>query len=208
MRETLVAVISFVLFIIFGTVPAFAHVVVNPNQAPVASDQIFSVGVPVEKDSATIALRLIIPDGLKSVTPNVKPGWQITVKKAGDGDGAKVTEIDWIGGDIPNGEKDDFVFAAQVPAAETILNWKVYQTYSDGSVVSWDQDPKNIKGDDENGTSGPYSQTKVINDLASSSAPAVPSDSQAETSGKWPIVFSLVALLLSAIAVGLHFRKD
>ena len=52
-----------------------------------------------------------------------------------------VTEIDWTDGNLPVGQRVDFLFQAQVPPTPTTLKWKAYQTYSDGEVVSWDQTP-------------------------------------------------------------------
>src|SRR5258708_680758 len=87
--------------------PAFAHVIVHPSQAGVAAFQEFSMSVPTEKDNPTVGIKLLIPDGLQMVTPNVKAGWTITVKKNGTGDTAPVTEIDWTGGSIPSGQRDE-----------------------------------------------------------------------------------------------------
>src|SRR5207249_3731710 len=82
---------------------ALAHAVVSPNQVGVAKFQTFSLGVPSEKDSNTVAVRLLIPQGLTYVTPNVKLGWKIDIKKQGTGENAVVNEIDWTGGSVPVG---------------------------------------------------------------------------------------------------------
>src|SRR5579885_2290964 len=85
---------------------ASAHVVVKPNTAGIGAFQIFTMGVPSEKNIPTIAVRLLLPDGLNFVTPNVKPGWRVEVKtqatgkKITDDDGMQVdemkpVEIDW-----------------------------------------------------------------------------------------------------------------
>jgi uncharacterized protein YcnI len=144
-----------------SALPAFAHVVVTPNQVGVAKFQTFNIGVPSEEDKSkapTVEVRLVMADGLKEVTPTLKPGWTVTTKKNGD----DVTEIDWKGGSVPTGFRDDFTFSAQVPASAATLQWKAYQTYQDGVVVSWDQDPSTIASGQE-GT--PYSTTNVVNDL-------------------------------------------
>ncbi len=135
----------FTLLLVFIAVPAFAHVTVKPAQTGVASYQTFTVGVPVEKDIPTTQVRLVIPAGVDSVMPYVKPGWKIV----SDG-----KEIVWNGGSIPVGQRDDFFFSAKAPATEGVVTWKAYQTYSDGSVVAWD------------GGTNPSSNTEIINDLA------------------------------------------
>ena len=143
---------------------ASAHVVVKPSSVGVASFQAFGTSVPNEKDVATTSLRLIVPYGLKYVSPTVKPGWTVTSKTSGTGESATVTELDWNGGSIPAGQRDDFTFSAQAPAAPTTLMWKAYQSYANGQVISWDQAPDSKNLDSEGVT--PYSRTDVINDLA------------------------------------------
>jgi len=184
--------------------PVFAHVTVKPAQVGAAAFQTFTIGVPNEKDIPTVALRLVIPDGLHHVSPNVKPGWNVTVKKTGDGEDAMVTEINWTGGSIPSGQRDDFLFSAQVPATETKLQWKAYQTYQGGQIVSWDQAPvTNMSDEDkekmEQQGLGPYSETSIVNDLK----PA-PTDSAPTSSSN---TLSIAALAISVVALGATFKR-
>ncbi len=192
-----------ILLSLFVVTPAFAHVVVSPKQAGVASYQTFTLGVPNERDVPTVALRLVIPEGVSSVSPNVKPGWTIDSKKEnGSAEGATVTEITWTGGLIPSGQRDDFLFSAQVPANEATLAWKVYQTYEDGTVVSWDQKPTQGEGDDDLATSGPYAETAVSNDLAPVAKPEVGSVTDTKA-----IALAMVALLFGLISIAMQVKK-
>lgn len=152
--------ILLVLVSLYISNPVFAHVVVKPSQVPVGSWQSFVVGVPNEKNNATVSIRLVIPSGLEHVTPNVKPGWQIEMLKQDQGS-AHITEIIWTQGIIPVGQRDDFVFSAKVPTKESVLQWKAYQTYEDGTIVSWDQSQQAEKIEN----SGPYSETNIVDDL-------------------------------------------
>lgn len=180
---------------------AWAHAVVSPNQVGIGKFQTFSLGVPSEKDSNTVGVRLVIPEGLAFVTPNVKPVWKIDVKKTGAGEDAIVSEINWTGGSIPSGQRDEFVFSAKVPTMATTLNWKVYQTYVDGSVMSWDQTPSSEEMTDK----GPYSQTQVVNDLAPAASASAPTNKY-----NFLLVISIAALILSvaALAVGLKQKAS
>ncbi len=180
---------------------ASAHVVVKPNTVGIGSSQTFSVGVMTEKDIPTVGLKLIVPQGLTDVAPNTKPGWKITEKETGEGEAAVVTEIDWTGGSIPAGERDDFIFGAIVPSATTTLTWKVYQTYADGSVVSWDRSPAETITDFSK--MGPYSQTDVIDDLSVTPSSAADASSSQSIS----LVLSIIALALSAAAFGVAFHR-
>ncbi len=180
--------------------PAFAHVVVQPNQVDITSLQTFIIAVPSEKDTPTVALKLLIPSGLKTVMPHVKPGWDISVIKNGD----TITEIDWTNGNIPPEQRDVFYFSATAPTTATTIKWKAYQTYADGSVVSWDQDPILAKKGDE---TTPYSITHVVTDL-----PVTPVASQQEeehTSKKADvaIILSVIAILVGSVAVSLARRQ-
>ncbi len=216
MKKILLSVTSAIVALFISIVPSFAHVVVKPSQIGVAARQVFTVSVPNEKDNPTIALRLVIPTGLKSVTPNVKPGWTIDIKKTGEGENATVTEIDWTGGSIPVDQRDEFYFQAQTPSKEITLNWKAYQTYEDGTVVSWDQNPDSMKTmsdeqmeENEKKNLGPYSQTKIVNDLAGENTPESTSSKLIETEKKssQAMTLSLAALALSVVALIVVTKK-
>lgn len=170
--------------------PVFAHVVVQPASVEVGAFQTFTVSVPVEKDQPTIALRLIVPEGLRHVTPTVQPGWTIRTVRSGD----VITEIIWQGGSIPAGQRDDFTFSAQAPAAEDKLVWKAYQTYRDGTVVAWADDP-GLEHTDFS-TSGPFSVTVVVNDLTPSK--------QYLNKANAVLILSIIALFVSVLGV---FRR-
>lgn len=169
---------------------AFAHVVVSPKEALTGAYQTFTTSVPNEKDIPVTAIRLVIPDAVDSVTPTVKPGWEIQTKKSGD----KVTEITWTGGSIGPELRDEFTFSAHMPAKAGDIHWKAYQTYQDGSVVAWDQKPveeDGHHGGDEN--KGPYSTTTVSNDEAAEAHDDSPDIA--------PYAISIVALAMSVFAL-------
>ncbi len=140
---------------------ADAHVVVSPKTAPGNTYQIFSVGVPSERLDTTVGLRLLIPSGVQSVRPNVKPGWQImfTSEKINGKD--VVTEISWTGGKVPPAFRDDFYFSVKTPTSSPLI-WKAYQTYADGTVVSWDQEPVSNATSSHDVPVGPYSETTIV----------------------------------------------
>lgn len=209
---------SVAVSLLLSATPAFAHVVVKPAEVGAAAFQTFTIGVPNEKENPTVAVRLVIPEGLDYVTPNVKPGWKIEVKKApigmkgevlntGEKAPERVTEIVWTGGSIPAGQRDDFLFSAQVPAKETTVQWKAYQTYENGSVVSWDQDPDSMKNlsdeqkeKNEQKGLGPLSQTKIVDDLAASDDSHAGHSDATKNETNVPLILSIVAVALSALA--------
>jgi len=169
--------VSFLALIFLLPILASAHVTVRPSEVGVGAYQTFNVSVPTEKDIATTEVRLLIPQGLESVRPNVKAGWNVEIVRDGEGEGSQVREIIWRGGSIPADQRDDFFFSAKTPAEAGALRWDAYQTYSDGTVVAWDADaseqPKDETGADEFSVRGPYSTTRVINDLTNKTEPTV-----------------------------------
>ncbi|MDB4939878.1 MAG: nuclear export factor [Candidatus Doudnabacteria bacterium] len=207
MKKTIFAALLIAVSSLGGIKFASAHAVVSPNQANIGEFTNFSLGVPSERASATVSVRLLMPAGLNYVTPFVKPGWKIEVKKNGD----QVQEIDWTGGAIPTEEKDQFMFSAQIPTTAGTLQWKVYQTYQDGTVISWDQDPSAAQSKDASGKTdfskvGPYSKTEIVNDLANGSiAPgaATSSDTSAASLKKanFAATISIVALVFAIWAL-------
>lgn len=183
---------------------AGAHVVVKPAEVPAASFQTFNAGVPNEKDVPVTGLKVIIPQGLKHVSPTVKSGWQIDIEKEGQDEAATVKSISWTGGSIPAGFRDDFTFSAQAPAKAGELRWKAYQTYQDGQVVAWDlaqdKQPKKQDGSPDFSASGPYSVTKLTD--------ATSVKIQTASNGSdWALPLSIVALVLALGAVLLVIRK-
>lgn len=194
MKQKLAIILSILIFIPLMSVPAYAHVIVTPNQIGVAAETIFSVSVPNEKDVAVTQVKLLIPGGVTDVTPTAKEGWTILTTFDGD---HNISSVTWSG-TIPVGERQDFSFSAQAPGQTTELDWKAYQTYADGSIVHWDQKPAG--SDDATGDSGPYSVTKVINDLTAPKAGGIHVD--------WAMTGAYgIAGLALLVAVGSLFTR-
>ena len=126
---------------------AFAHVTLEQGAAPVGSFYKAVLRVPhgCEK-SATVKIRVTIPEGVISVKPMVKPGWTLEVKRGTYAKpysflhGAKFTEgpkeITWSGGNIPDAYYDEFVLttyiAGELAPGET-LYFPVVQDCEKGS---------------------------------------------------------------------------
>ncbi len=196
-KNALASIALGAISILFVTVPAFAHVVVTPDQVGIGEYQEFSISVPTEKEIPTTEVKLIVPESLTSVTPNVKSGWTINVVKDGD----KVKEIDWTGGSIPAGQRDKFLFQTQAPATTTTLVWKAIQTYEDGSTVEWTHEPVGEGHEEE--SNPPYSVTKVLDDLSEPTS----EETNTTVNNQLLIMLSVLALALSAISLGISIRN-
>src|SRR5205085_10342691 len=90
-----------------------------------------------EKEKAkTTSIELTVPQGfgIDSFVPS--PGWKRSVQSQGSGESAVVQKVTWTGGSVPTGEDAAFHFLA-TPTSSKTYDFKVRQTYSDGSVVDW-----------------------------------------------------------------------
>ncbi len=209
-----------------------AHVSVKPAEVGVGQRLNFIVSVPTEEDNPTTEVRLVMPAGLQSVRPNAKSGWNVQINRVGESmkgevlntgqpapNAETVTEIVWSGGSIPIDMRDEFMFSAQAPEEEGEINWKAYQTYSDGTVATWDSDAKTVEeyaksnpvpdgGHDDNAPK-PYSVTRVINDLAASpkaeSRQMIAGDNI--SGDNLPLILSVLAVIVSGFSLGIALRK-
>lgn len=215
MKKNIIGVLIAVFGMLLSATPALAHVTIKPGEAGVGQRLNFVVSVPTEEEVPTVMVRLVIPEGVTSVRPNVKVGWNIQLKKVGEGDEARVTEVIWSGGRIPAEQRDEFVFSAMAPAEAATIVWKAYQTYGDGDVVAWENSPEVIAEytknnppkeggamSDDHNAPRPYSTTKVVNDLATLASPAPSTGANGGSKA-----LSYVALALSALALGIQFAK-
>ncbi|MEI6478138.1 MAG: DUF1775 domain-containing protein [bacterium] len=201
MKKSLLGFVATLGLVMLSAGVASAHVVITPSQVGVATTQTFSISVPNEKDNVSVTgLRLVLPGGLADVMPTVQLGWNIATKADDKG---KLTEISWIGGVIPAGQRLDFTFRAQVPGTQGALNWKAYQTFSDGTITSWDQAPVAGRANDDSLT--PYSETTIINDLAATPTPVTGATSTGRDSASRAL--AAVALIVAVAGCFLGLRK-
>jgi uncharacterized protein YcnI len=109
------------------------------SESKVGSYETYRLQVPTEKPLDTTEVKLFVPQGLTVSTFQSVAGFERSVEKNADG---IVTTVTWKG-KIGQQEFQRFLFSAKNPAQPTTLLFKVHQTYSDGSVVKWeDEDPK------------------------------------------------------------------
>jgi uncharacterized protein YcnI len=116
---------------------AWAHAEVTPAVVISKHADEFGLLVPTEKENATTtSIELIVPSGfaIDSFVPS--PGWKRTEQTKGSGEEAIVQKVTWSGGKVPTGEDAAFHFLA-TPNDSKTYDFKVRQTYSDGSIVDW-----------------------------------------------------------------------
>src|SRR3712207_6639758 len=200
--------LSFVVSCVLGvgamlavSAPAWAHVVVSPEQVTAGDYETLTVSVPTEKEIPTTKIRVKVPEGflLSGVQP--VPGWEHTFEE----DGGVVTAVIFSGGEIRPREFQQFLVQAQAPEEPGEYRWKAIQTYEDGSVVEWvgapdSEEPASVvevaSGGSEETESSPEQSESSASEQAGGEAEVL-----ADTGGTSPVVYAglgLTGLLVSA----------
>ncbi|WP_225826031.1 YcnI family protein [Streptomyces naphthomycinicus] len=196
---------------------ASAHVTVHPESyAKGATDGVLTFRVPNEEDSAaTTKVQVFLPTDHPVLGVLVRPrdGWTAKVtttklKTPVKTDDGTVTEaasaVTFTGGRIGAGSYEDFDVAfGQLPEDTGRLVFKTLQTYSDGKVVRWIEEPAD--GDDPENPAPVLELTSPA--PAASAAPAAPakaadaSDGTARGLGIAGLAVGVVGLAAAAFAL-------
>lgn len=125
---------------------ASAHVHIDPEQAQAGTATDVAFSVPNESDTAnTTAVRIELPEGVGDVTAQSVRGWSDRVVTSGGR--ATAVEFTATGDGVGQGASQDLVIRiAEVPSVGSLV-LPVAQTYSDGTVVDWD-DPTPASGEE------------------------------------------------------------
>lgn len=146
----------------FAAGPAFAHVTLETQQAPVGSTYKAVLRVPHGcKGAATTKVRVRIPEGVIAVKPMPKPGWTLETAKGkyekaydyyGTPTAEGVTEVSWSGGKLLDEHYDEFVLRAYLTAdlnPDTTLYVPIVQECEGGAVERWIEIPAAGKSADD-----------------------------------------------------------
>ncbi|MEU6365046.1 YcnI family protein [Streptomyces sp. NPDC046931] len=152
--------------VLFLSVPAFAHVTVQPEGAAAKGGYaVVDFKVPNERDNAsTTRLEVTFPADhpLASVMPQPLDGWKVQVTKSkldkpltlhGKQIDEAVTKVTWTatGKGIEPGYFQKFPLSVgQLPENTDQLAFKALQTYSDNEVVRWIEPEKEGQEEPEN----------------------------------------------------------
>ncbi|QEU99217.1 YcnI family protein [Streptomyces viridifaciens] len=150
--------------VLAAAVPASAHVIVQPNSVPKnATDQTFAFRVPDEDDkNSTVKVEIDFPTDhpIPSVKVAPVPGWTDAIQTTklatpihtDDGDITDaVSQVVWTGGQIAPGHFQDFtVDLGALPDGTDKVVFKALQTYSDGTVVRWIEEPQDGQPEPKN----------------------------------------------------------
>jgi uncharacterized protein YcnI len=142
--------------VLAAAAPASAHVTVDPSEATQGGYTRVAFRVPTESDTAsTTKVEVFLPEDtpIASVSTMPVPGWTVAVERkaptkpvAGEGGqpAEVVSKITWTataGAAIKPGEFQEFpVSLGPLPEVERLV-FKALQTYSDGNVIRWIEEP-------------------------------------------------------------------
>jgi uncharacterized protein YcnI len=130
--------------------PAWAHVHASSDNTVRGATAIVTFQVPNESNTgaATTGLTVTLPNVAAAATETM-PGW--TPKLDRDAASGSVRSVTWTAspnGGIPVDQFALFRISVQLPDAD-MVSFPATQTYSDGSIVKWDQGPLPDGGEPE-----------------------------------------------------------
>ena len=143
--------------LVLSAASASAHVRLIPESTSAGGYAALTFRVPTESETAgTVGLRIELPTDtpFTSVRAKTMAGWTAVVERGRlaepvQRDGATITEaptaVVWTavrGTQVPPGQFEEFaVSVGPLPEAGTTVQFPATQTYSDGEVVKWAQEP-------------------------------------------------------------------
>ena len=133
-----------------GAAPAWAHVHADAdNPAPGATSMV-TFQVPGESENGALTTRLSVklPD-VASARTEVMPGWTATIDR--DAAAGTVRSVTWTADPKVGISSDQFALfrvSVKLPEGDSVA-FPTTQTYSDGTVVRWDQAPLPDGGEPE-----------------------------------------------------------
>ncbi|ALE06018.1 nuclear export factor GLE1 [Arthrobacter sp. ERGS1:01] len=198
-----------------GAAAASAHVNVDPDDPAANGYTHLTFNVPNESPTAkTSKLVVSLPADTPFTSVSVKPldGWTVQVittalPKPVTLDGTTVTKapssVVWTADaahEIGQNEYQTFSLSVgKLPAAGTTITLPATQTYTDGTVVNWNE--KTVEGQTEPDHPAPSFVTTAEDGTATT--PPVAVSTPDNSTGVWGMVFGGAGLLLGGTALGL-----
>ena len=125
------------------TTQGLAHGVITPfTGTSGARHQFFSVLAPSEKEIPCIEMKVEIPPEWKEAGGQIDrvqrdPLWDITVERDEDD---WIKSVTWSGAEAPDYSFIKFDLIVTLPKLTGMQQFKIWQTYADGSTVGWVED--------------------------------------------------------------------
>ena len=125
-----------------GAAPAWAHVHADADNPAPGATSVVTFRVPGESENNALTTRLSVklPD-VASARTEVMPGWTATLER--DAAAGTVRSVTWTADPKVGISSDQFALfrvSVKLPDGDSVA-FPTTQTYSDGTVVRWDQAP-------------------------------------------------------------------
>jgi uncharacterized protein YcnI len=180
---------------------ASAHVHAEADDPAPGSTAVVTFRVPGESENNALTTKLSVklPD-VASARTEVMPGWTATLDR--DAGAGTVRSVTWTADPKIGISSDQFALfrvSVKLPAGDTV-SFPTTQTYSDGTVVQWDQGPLPDGGEPEH----PAPSLTLTGAPAHGmddhqvTAPNTPTEQAADNTARW---LAGGALTLAAVAV-------
>jgi uncharacterized protein YcnI len=212
LRAAAVVAAAVVAIVVAAAAPAWAHVTLQPGDAEAGGFATQGFQVPNERDdAATVQVEVELPTDhpIAFVSVQPVPGWTIDVERTTldepvAGEGGEITDvvsqITWSGGEIAPGQFQAFpVSMGPLPTDTDELVFKALQTYSDGEIVRWIEEPT-ASGEEPEHPAPVLSLTATTDDGPGDDAAA--SDDSGDDDGSGLAIVALVVGALGLVTGG------
>jgi uncharacterized protein YcnI len=131
-RRYLIFLIGIVLAT--STLNAWAHIDIEPKETIPSRWETFTVNVPTETESPTVAVQLDIPQGFEVEAIEHRADWNMALRRD---DRGFVREVVWSNGQIPPLTFAEFKLLTKAAKSPGTYDWQARQRYADGQESTW-----------------------------------------------------------------------
>jgi uncharacterized protein YcnI len=205
--------------LLFGAAPAWAHVHVHADDAAPGSTSILTFQVPNESETGALTTQLSVNlPNVASATSEAVPGW--TARLDRDGAAGTVRSVTWTaapGVGIAPDQFGLFRISVKLPDEKSVT-LPATQTYSDGTVVKWDEPALPNGGEPEHpapvltltGEVPPahdMAPAPAASPTAASPTAAPPSPATSDDTARWLAGAALVLAAIGVVAAFVRARR-
>jgi hypothetical protein len=226
-RRLVVVLVLGVLALTLGATAAFAHTNLDPNEAAPGSVASFTLHVENERSNAgTVKVQLIFMPGDQRIAVAELPavaGWTAAVQDGAVG-GAPAKGVTWTRPTGAPGENPEFpITLGPLPDREGPLVFNVVQTYTNGDVVNWEQEPvagiepefpapivelrPGAPGSIPSTTVAPSTTEAPTTTVAPTATTVAPAADKDDDNSALPLIIGLIALFLAAVGGGAYWAS-
>jgi uncharacterized protein YcnI len=189
-----------------GSAPAWAHVRVNADNPTAGAYSILTFKVPneSEKGALTTPFSVALPD-VSSASTETMPGW--TARLDRNAAAGTVSSVTWTAAPGTGIAADQFALfriSVKLPDIQTV-SFPATQTYSDGTVVKWDQ-PTPPGGAEPEYPAPEVALTGAETDAADDHPMPVAQTTAPDNSARW-LAGGALAVAAVAVATALLVRR-